>query len=81
MKYRASLVKPLPDYRLYVELTNGATGVFDMKPYMKAGIQLDLIDPNVFNRVGLEQGIVTWPNGLDLSPFVLFDDLQPVQNQ
>jgi predicted component of type VI protein secretion system len=31
-------VKPLSDYRIYVELVDGRKGVFDVKPYLDHGV-------------------------------------------
>ena len=38
MYWDAKLVKPLPDYRIYVELENGQKGIFDLKPYLNCGV-------------------------------------------
>lgn len=34
MYWDVKLVKPLPDYRIYVEVKDVRKGVFDMKPYL-----------------------------------------------
>ena len=51
MYWDAKLVKPLPDYRIYVELENGQKGVFDLKPYLDSGVFRELKDVHYFNQV------------------------------
>ena len=34
MYWDTKFVKPLPDYRIYVEIENGCKGIFDMKPHL-----------------------------------------------
>jgi hypothetical protein len=64
-------VKALPGSRLSVVFSDGARGVHDLGwLFQKSGPMLDpLRDPRVFERVFLEHGAPTWPNGFDLSPW------------
>ena len=39
MYWDVKLVKPLPEYRIYVETEDGHKGVFDLKPYLNHGVQ------------------------------------------
>jgi hypothetical protein len=32
------IVKPMPDYRIHVEIEDGHTGIFDLKPYLDHGV-------------------------------------------
>jgi Protein of unknown function (DUF2442) len=75
MHWDVKLVKPLPDYRLYVETEGGAKGVFDMKPHLARGVFRELQDPHYFNRVGIVLGAVTWPNEQDIAPETLLAGL------
>jgi Protein of unknown function (DUF2442) len=34
----AKTVKPLSDYRLYVEIADGRKGIFGVKPYLEHGV-------------------------------------------
>jgi len=38
MRWDAKVVKPLPDYRIFVEVVDGRKGVFDLKPYLEQGV-------------------------------------------
>ncbi len=76
MQWDVLLVKPLPDYQLYVELADGRKGIFDVKPYMDRGVLLELKDIQYFNRVGLTLGAITWPHEQDIDPETLLEELQ-----
>lgn len=59
--------EPLPDYRLSVVCSDGARGVFDMKPYLNRGVFQQLQSPEVFNRVRLLFGVPSWHGGIDIA--------------
>ena len=74
------LVRPLTDYRIYVEVEDGRKGVFDLKPYLDHGVFRELKDVNYFNQVGIVFGAVTWPNEQDIAPETLLAELRPVDS-
>ena len=74
------LVRPLTDYRIYVEVEDGRKGVFDLKPYLDHGVFRELKDINYFNQVGIVFGAVTWPNEQDIAPETLLAELRPVDS-
>lgn len=76
MDWDARLVKALSDYRVYVELVDGRKGIFDLKPYLDRGVLSELKDSRDFNRVGIQFGAVTWPNGQDIDPETLIAEMQ-----
>ena len=76
MYWDVKVVRPEPDYRLYVELENGQKGLFDMKPYLDHGIFRELRETAYFNQVGILFGAVTWPNGQDIAPETLLAELK-----
>jgi len=70
--------KRLGDWRLELWFTDGARGVWDFSELArrKAGPMVEpLKDPAYFDRVFLEQGGLTWPNGYDWSPEALHADM------
>ena len=73
-------VKPLPDFRIYVEIKNGQKGIFDLNPYLDHGVFRELRDIHYFNRVGILFGAVTWPNEQDIAPETLISELRPVES-
>jgi len=58
----------LSEYRIRVTLSNGKTGIFDVKPYLDKGIFTELKDHGYFRRARIEFGTITWPNEQDFSP-------------
>lgn len=80
MHWDAKVVKPLSEYRIYVELENGQKGIFDLKPYLDRGVLRELQDIHYFNQVGIVFGAVTWPNAQDIAPDTLLADLQPIES-
>jgi len=47
--------------------------VVDVRP---AGVFEQLRDPAMFARVGVTHGAVTWPNGVDLAPDAMYDEIK-----
>jgi hypothetical protein len=80
MYWDAKVVKPLPDYRLYVEVEDGRRGVFDMKPYLDRGVFRELRDEHYFNQVGILFGAVTWLHEQDIAPETLIEEMVPVES-
>ena len=74
----AKIVKPLSDYRIYVEIEDGRKGLFDMKPYLDHGVFSELKNVHYFNQVGILFGAVTWPHEQDIAPEALLADLRPL---
>jgi hypothetical protein len=71
---------PLDNYRLQIAFEDGISGIVDLKTLVSFhGIFAPLEDRKYFNqvRVDLELGTVTWPNGADLDPDVLYERLAP----
>ena len=70
---KISDVKALPGNRLAITFSDGARGVHDLSwLFAKTGPMIEpLRDPKMFERVFLEHGAVTWPNGFDLSAWGL----------
>ena len=79
MYWDAKSVKPLPNYRIYVELASGRKGVFDLKPYLDRGVFRELRNEHYFNQVGILFGAVTWPNDQDIAPETLLAEMQPLE--
>lgn len=78
MYWDVTIVKPLSDYRIYVEVMDGRKGVFDMKPYLDRGIFRELKDAHYFNQVGILFGAVTWPHEQDIAPETLLAEMLSV---
>lgn len=81
MYWDVKLVKPKPGYKIYVETEDGRKGLFDMTPYLEKGLFKELKDTNYFNQVGIVFSAVTWPNGQDIAPETLLDEMRIVQTE
>jgi hypothetical protein len=69
----------LPDYRLAVTFHDGTTGVVDLSAVTSGsdlGIYEPLKDPQYFAQARIELGAVTWPNGADLDPAWMHDQIR-----
>lgn len=71
-------VEPRGGYRLFFEFSDGAEGERDFSEMMKsAGPMVQpLKDPAYFARVFLDFGAPTWPNGFDMAPDALYQDMR-----
>lgn len=64
---RAVRVKALPEYRLEITFDDRTAGVLDLSDLIRPGrLTGPLMDPDFFNRVFIEMGVPTWPNGFDI---------------
>ena len=76
MDWDVKSVSALPEYRLAVELADGRTGVFDMRPFLdRPGLQR-LKDSAYFSSVGIRLGALTWPGEEDIAPDTLSAHLE-----
>jgi uncharacterized protein DUF2442 len=75
MHWDVKTVRPLPDYRIYVEMADGRKGVFDLTPYLDHGVCRELLDIHYFNQVGILFCAVTWPRGQDVAPETLLAEM------
>jgi hypothetical protein len=70
-------LKKLGDYRLKLWFTDGQAGEWDFSGLAaRTGeMALPFRDPTYFDRVFLEVGALTWPNGYDWSSHALHADM------
>ncbi|HDR52018.1 MAG TPA: DUF2442 domain-containing protein [Mariniphaga anaerophila] len=72
MNPRVKIVKPLKDYKIYLEFNNGEVKIFDVKPFLSKGIFKELQNPEMFNSVRVVDGSVQWNNEADFCPDTLY---------
>jgi hypothetical protein len=76
MTPRVVKVSPLPKYRLHVEFDDGVAGTIDLSGELDGEVFQPLRDEAVFRQVKVDDfGAVCWPNGLDLAPDAMHDEL------
>jgi Protein of unknown function (DUF2442) len=70
-------VEPLGGHRLRLTFSDGAIGERDFSEIVSQPREMTapLRDPTYFARVFLEFGAPTWPNGYDMAPHALYDEL------
>jgi hypothetical protein len=68
----------LPDYRLAVTFMDDTNGIVDFSAVLTAkecGIFEALKDKACFDQARLELGVVTWPNGADVDPAWMYEQI------
>ena len=79
MPWRISSIQILPNYCIEVQFLDGATGQVDMSKIImskRAGVFAILRDVEKFNQAYIEYGVVTWPDGVDLAPDAMYDEIK-----
>ncbi len=77
--WRVSAVAVLPNYCLSVSFVDGTRGLVKMAALVQsaeAGIFAALRNPKKFEQARVEMGVVSWPNGADLDPDWVHDEIQ-----
>jgi len=71
-------VEPAGDYRLRLTFDDGIDGVVDLESRLWGPMFESLRDPDVFVRVRVdrEAGTIVWPNGADLAPEALYEQVR-----
>lgn len=76
--WRVRACSAQPGHRLAITFVDGSQGVADLSRLVAGsnpGIFGALADPAVFEQARIELGVITWPNGADLDPDWLHEEL------
>ncbi|MDE2118405.1 MAG: DUF2442 domain-containing protein [Betaproteobacteria bacterium] len=76
--WRVRAVNVQPDYRLSITCNDGTSGIVDMSALVNstdAGIYAALKNAQLFQQVSIELGALTWPNGADLDPVWVHEEI------
>ena len=82
MYYNVVNAACLRDYKVFIEFADGKKGVIDLQDKVgRGGVFLPLADRQYFckMRVDKDLGTITWENGADLSPEILYERLTEVE--
>ena len=81
---RIRLVKPLSGFVVHLEFTDNTTKDVDLEMYLRGPIFEPLrTNAERFREVRVEpgRGTISWPNGADIDPDVLYHGLEPAWAQ
>jgi hypothetical protein len=67
---------PLDDYKIEILTSNGISGIFDVKPYLKGSAFNELKNPSYFKLVRPAHHGISWPHEQDLSSDTIIYDIQ-----
>jgi hypothetical protein len=62
--------------RLNVVFEDGLKGEVELSPSKFRGVFEPLRDPAFFNQAYIDHGAVTWPNGADLAPDAMYEEIK-----
>ncbi|MGQ0813083.1 MAG: DUF2442 domain-containing protein [Gemmatimonadota bacterium] len=72
-------LEPLPGYRLHVRFDDGTEGVVELEDRLFGPVFEPLRDPMLFRQVTIDEfGAPCWPNGADLAPDALYEQVKKV---
>ena len=74
---KVTQAKALDGHRLWLRFSNGREGVRDLADVLaEGGVMVEpLRDLALFQRVFVECGVPTWPNGFDLDAIALYMEM------
>jgi hypothetical protein len=74
---------PLADFHARVSFSDGTECEIDLWPYVNRGGVFEPIrsDPAFFQQMTVENDTISWPNGADIDPDVLYLQLPPNATQ
>ena len=78
--WKVTKLKPLPGHRLQVIFADGLSGIVDLSKDKFDGILAALADDTYFAQARLEDGVVTWPNGAEIAPDAMYDEVLAKQH-
>jgi hypothetical protein len=73
-KIKPVSVKPLDNYHLEIEFSNGENRKFNCMPYLNGDWFSELLDYNKFNSVRVAGNTIEWATGQDICPDCLIDN-------
>lgn len=75
---KVTSVKPVADFKLELQFSNGELRCFDMRPYLHYPVFQRLENPGFFGLAHVDYGTVVWPGEIDIAPETLYDDSVPL---
>ncbi len=82
--WRVRAISVLPGYRLSVTFADETSGFVDLSAVRSEpslGVFAALANPQCFDQAGVVLGVVTWPNGADLDPLWMYEEISTAKNK
>lgn len=73
--WNVTTLKVLPGHRLEVSFADGLKGIVDMSKDDFRGVFAPLADESFFAQAAIRDGVVVWPNGVDIAPDAMYDEV------
>jgi hypothetical protein len=64
------------DFRIHLRFDDGSAGTIDFEHWLQGPVFEPLKDQRFFRRFFLDGGTVTWPNGADIAPETLHEQVR-----
>ncbi len=74
-------VKPVGSRLLKVRFLDGMSGTIRLDPAFCTGVFQPLLDDGLVAQAGVENGVLVWPNGLDLAPDTMYREIKRSPNR
>jgi hypothetical protein len=75
--HAVALVRALSEFRLEVTFDDGTSGIVSLKGRLFGPVFEPLRDPVLFAQASVDEfGAICWPNGADLAPDALYENLR-----
>ena len=72
-------VEVLENYELLLTFDNNVKKIKDMKPYLQKGVFKKLKDKEIFNKVKISFGTISWENDIDMCADSLYETTEEVK--
>ncbi len=71
-------VEVLENYELLLTFDNNVKKIKDMKPYLEKGVFKKLKDEEIFNKVKISFGAISWGNDIDMCADSLYESSKEI---
>lgn len=72
-------VEVLENYELLLTFDNNVKKIKDMKPYLDKGVFTKLKDKDIFNKVKISFGTISWEDDIDMCADNLYETSEEVK--
>jgi hypothetical protein len=69
-------VETVSDFSLMVRFRDGLTGKIQCLPSFFRGVFTSINTPELFAQARVQDGVLTWPNELDLAPDAMYQAIK-----